>query len=395
MWTGPDQFDGVQPNRRTFGANGKWRDRPGGGELNFVGDPLRAGRNRVGQRDHALNGIGDHATQHVLDIVSASVGHEAQSVILPHRGRQITGDRPARLIVLRSFASGQGGIVATAVRLGRLAHAHLLIGHSPAVDFIIQLGIAHRSILKSAEQHLLLLRGVRRVVELHRVASQIFQLGKDRVQIGRRHLLDTHGVEQYRVFIRLERLELNLRVRPCGGELNLLYLPRQHAVLPLGRGGDGQVGDRAHLDFHLQRLIGVRVFCVGKCESIKLIHHRGDIGRNRTGLKPIHLQKLIPGMGRPAVHLAGLVGIHFTRVQFPVGVKHRRVVNEVILGGFKSVLHDGIALQHIGLRDAVGNVGVTTILRKQQAGALRADQSHVQIRDTRVIDAHAHLHHTY
>ena len=112
-------------------------------------------------------------------------------------------------------------------------------------------------------------------------------------------------------------------------------------------------------------------------------------------LKTVHFEKLIPRMGRPAINLAGLVGIHFTRVQFPVGVKHRRVVNEVILGGFKSVLHDGIALQHIGLRDAVGDVGVTTILRKQQASALRADQRHVQIRDTRVIDAHAHLHHAH
>ena len=37
--------------------------------------------------------------------------------------------------------------------------------------------------------------------------------------------------------------------------------------------------------------------------------------------------------------------------------------------------------------DAVGDIGVPPILREQQAGALRADQSHVQIRDTRVIDA--------
>ena len=70
-------------------------------------------------------------------------------------------------------------------------------------------------------------------------------------------------------------------------------------------------------------------------------------------------------MRRPAGYFTGLVCINLTGIEFPTGVEHRRVIDEVVLRRFESILHDGITLKHIRLGDTEGDVGVAAVFREQ------------------------------
>ena len=68
-----------------------------------------------------------------------------------------------------------------------------------------------------------------------------------------------------------------------------------------------------------------------------------------------------------------------------------RVIDQIVIGRLKPVLELRHGIRFLGERHAVGDVGVTAVLGKQQPSALWTDKVQVQICDAGMIDSHPDL----
>ena len=85
------------------------------------------------------------------------------------------------------------------------------------------------------------------------------------------------------------------------------------------------------------------------------------------------------------------VNVHISAVEFPSGVELGRVVDDRVVRSLEAVLKNRHHFSLLSEHHAVGDVGVTTVLRKQQPGALRANKVQVQIGKARVVDPYTNL----